>query len=267
MKDLRSNWINELTWKEIDNYLEEGNETVLIPIGSTEQHGPGCPTGLDSYVAEVLAEDAAKRTDTLIAPLVWYGNSDHHMGFAGTISLRPKTLMALSKDICSSLIHHGFRNLLLINGHRGANLPALNLVVKELHEKHTEVLLAIADPFKISTSIARDLVESEYIFHASELEISHLMYKYPELIKRGKLKAEIPNFESKFSKFFAIGPFDVKDSIDIPLSAKDELELTKSGVMGDPTAASPEKGEEYHEAMVTNLVEFIEWMKQRNEHG
>jgi len=211
----------------------------------------------------MLAEDAAERTGTLIAPPVWYGYSEHHMGFPGTITLTSQTLMMLTADICNSLIRHGFENILVINGHRGANLPALNLAVQELHQKHPSCFLAVADPFKLSASIAEELLDGTLEFHATELETSQLMYRHPELVEKEELTKETPDFEGRFSRFFAIGPLHKGDSIDIPWTSGEERELTASGVLGDATAASPEKGKLYHERMVDNLVEFINWLKQR----
>jgi creatinine amidohydrolase len=92
--ELPSVWINELTWQEIEAYLGQ-NDIVLVPIGSTEQHGPAGPLGLDTYVAISLAEDAAKAAGVLAAPPLWYGESTHHMGFAGTITLQVETMIAV----------------------------------------------------------------------------------------------------------------------------------------------------------------------------
>src|SRR3954452_4094582 len=124
-EELPSVWMHELTWQEIDSYLQH-DDVAIVPIGSTEQHGPAGPLGLDTYVAIGLAEDAARRAGVLVAPPLWYGESTHHMGFSGTLTLQVETMIAVVKDICRSLARHGFRKIILINGHKGSNLPALN---------------------------------------------------------------------------------------------------------------------------------------------
>src|SRR5881398_2288794 len=104
--ELPSVWIHELTWEEVRQYLDS-DDICIVPIGSTEQHGPAGAAGTDTYVAMGLAEDAAKRAGTLVAPPVWYGESTHHMVWP-TLSVRAETLLELVKDVCRSLAHHGF---------------------------------------------------------------------------------------------------------------------------------------------------------------
>jgi creatinine amidohydrolase len=115
-------WIQELTWQEIRDHLMH-DDVALVPIGSTEQHGPAGTLGVDTYVAIGLAEDAARRAGALVAPPLWYGESSHHMALPGTISLRADTLLAVIKDVCCSLARHGFHKLVLINGHKGFESP------------------------------------------------------------------------------------------------------------------------------------------------
>ena len=254
-------WIHEKTWPEIAEYLKQ-NDIVLVPIGSTEQHGPHLPTGCDTYAAIALAEDVAKQTGVVTTPPLWFGDSPHHLGFPGTITLRSETLLEVTKDICRSLAKTGFKKVIIINGHRGANLPALNIAVKTLHEEEfPDIFFAVVDPFKISSQFTKAERETEEMYHAAEIETSHMMYKFPELVRPEKITKEIPPFETKFSKFFMLDPYRPVEKIDIPMNSKEEAQLTKSGVMGDPTKASSDKGKRYHEYMVEQLVQFIEWLK------
>ena len=121
--DLPSVWIQELTWEEVASYLRT-RDTIIVPFGTTEQHGPAGSLGLDAYVAISLAEDAAARAGVLAAPPVWYGDSSHHLGFAGTISLRTETLMQIVYDIVRSLARHGFKRVLLLTDY-APQLPLL----------------------------------------------------------------------------------------------------------------------------------------------
>lgn len=266
MNKLRNSsvWIQEQTWPDIAEYLME-NDIILVPIGSTEQHGHHLPTGCDTYAAIALAEDVAKKSGVLTTPPLWFGDSPHHLGFPGTITLRSETLIEVTKDICRSLAKTGFKKVILINGHRSANLPALNIAIKSLHEEEfPDIFFAVVDPFKISSKFAKAKRESEHMYHAEEIETSHIMYKFPELVRSDKIIREIPPFETKFSPFFMLDPYRPVEKIDIAFNSKEEAELTKSGVMGDPTKASPDKGKKYHEYMVNQMIKFIEWLRAHN---
>ena len=120
--NLPSVWLHELTWEEVASYLRT-RDTIMVPFGTTEQHGPAGSLGLDGYVAIASCRRCgAKKAGVLSAPPLWYGDSSHHLGFPGTISLRTETLMQVVYDIVRSLARHGFRRILLINGHKWTNL-------------------------------------------------------------------------------------------------------------------------------------------------
>src|SRR3989338_187051 len=158
---MKSVWLQENTWKEVEEYLEK-QKTVIIPIGSTEQHGPGLPLGLDSYVAISLAEDVAKQTGLLITPPIWFGDSPHHMAFPGTISIRTEILSEYVKDVIRSLAKHGFKNILIINGHKITNLDALHTATRNLKEfELPEIFMAVIDPIKIGFDIANKVKQNK----------------------------------------------------------------------------------------------------------
>ena len=127
-------WLQEMTWKEVKDRIREV-DIVIIPIGSTEQHGLALPLGTDSYAAIGLAEEVATKTGVVIAPPIWFGDSAHHMAFPGTITLRPETIIKVIEDVSESLFRHGFKKIIIINGHRGANLPALDIATRAVKEK------------------------------------------------------------------------------------------------------------------------------------
>lgn len=262
MKRLSSVWLQDLTWKDVDTYLKK-NKIVVIPVGSTEEHGLAGPLGLDSYVAISLAEDVAKKTQVLVAPPIWYGDSSHHLGFSGTISLSTSTLVSIINDISISLARHGFTKIIIINGHKSANLPALLSATKNLHEYTLKnIFFAVADPMKIAKGIAQKIkTASEH--HVGELEVSQVWYKYPHLIREKYLSKKQVNFERIFSKYSHHDLFGKSgDVIDIPWNSYEQRQFAPDGSLSDSSHASKEKGKQYHEYMVNILVDFVGWLKK-----
>lgn len=256
--------MNEISWLDVKNYLKK-EKIAIIPVGSTEEHGLPGPLGLDSYVAISLAEDVAKRTGVLVTPPLWYGDSTHHLGFPGTISLRTSTLVSIIEDIGESLARSGFRKILIINGHKSANLPALLSSTKNLHEyKLRNVFFAVADPMKIARGIASRIKENVE-HHVGELEVSQVWYKYPHLIQKDKLTDAKVDFEKIFSKYSHFDLFGKSgDVIDIPWNSYEQKKFAPNGSLSDSSKASPEKGKKYHDYMVDVLVDFIGWLKKYN---
>lgn len=111
------------SWEQIAEYLAYDNR-VILPIGATEQHGRHLGVGADYLIAERIAREIGEHTRVLVAPTLAYGMSHQHMEFSGTLSLSPTTLTAVLQDILQSLYRHGFRRVLIVNGH-GGNLPSV----------------------------------------------------------------------------------------------------------------------------------------------
>ena len=257
---MKSVWLQELTWQDVDEYLVHDN-VVTIPIGSTEQHGPAGPLGVDTYAAIAIAEDAAKRTGTLVTPPSWFGESPHHLDFPGTISLRSSTLIALVKDVVHSLYRNGFRRFILLNGHKGTNLAALTLAARELLQYElTDIRIVLTDPLMLCTNAGevKDAVEH----HAGELEISHVWYKHPELIRKDRLPSETVDLTREFSKYIKKDLFGGGHvPVEVFWSSTQQRQFAPTGSFSASNLASPEKGKAYHDNMVENFVEFIEWFK------
>jgi creatinine amidohydrolase len=266
MKKLKTNFLQDLTWPEIADYLKD-EETIIIPIGATEEHGPAAAIGLDAYNAIYLAEDAAKRSGVLMTPPIWFGDSSHHTAFPGTISLRSETVIALMKDILRSLLKHGFKKILIINGHKVANLPALNIAAKDIHEyDYPDSIIAIADPWKIARGVAEKLKNGTIEHHAGVLEVSQLLYKRPDLVRLDKLSNTMVDYKEIFSEW---GLFDLfgkslnedGNIIDIVWNSLEQKAFTANGQFSDNSAANKSIGQQYHEYMVGVLVDFLGWIK------
>jgi creatinine amidohydrolase len=258
---LPSVWIQDLTWEEVSSYLER-ERIVIVPVGSTEQHGPAGVLGVDSYVAMTLAEDVAERTGVLVAPPIWYGDSSHHGGFPGTITIRPDTLTLLIRDVARSLAKHGFDRIILLNGHKGSNLPALNSAVRVLHDEELpEVLFAVADPLHLARSASPTIKETNE-HHAGELELSHVHYRYPGKIRTDRLTDASVDFDEVFGGFVGndlFGP--APDGVEIIWSGAEQRAFTPTGSFSSSLGLSEDKGKRYHDHIVARLGELVTWLR------
>jgi creatinine amidohydrolase len=257
--NLPSVWLHELTWEEVASYLRR-RDTIIVPFGTTEQHGPAGSLGLDGYVAIGLAEDAAKRAGVLSAPPVWYGDSSHHLAFPGTISLRTETVMQIVYDIVRSLARHGFKRILLLNGHKWTNLPALTSAARNIREFELPgVLTAVADPMYLARGIAGQIKEANE-HHAGELEVSQVLYKFPHTIRTDRFSDAACDFEQSLGPFGTSDLFGgERDTIEQPWTSWDQKRMAPTGQFSSNLAASSEKGKQYHDYLVDRLVEYLNW--------
>jgi creatinine amidohydrolase len=185
------------TWCEVENYLKYRTD-IIIPIGSTEQHGPMGLIGTDSICPEVLAEGISERKKVLIAPTIKFGMSQHHLSFPGTITLRPTTMISLIKDIVLSLTNHGFTHLFFLNGH-GGNVASITTAFSEIYTEHSLNQKPSSTHFHLWNWYNGDRVKalSEASFkeaegsHASPSELSLSFYAHPSAVKSVELPQEL----------------------------------------------------------------------------
>lgn len=266
-------WLQEMSWVDVRQYLQK-DDMVIVPIGSTEVHGAHMPLGHDTFQAIDYAEGIAREAGIVCAPPIWFGESRHHMGKPGTITLQSETVIAVLKDVYRSLIHHGFRAILTFNGHRLANLPAIRIASIGVKEEHPEVFFAILDPLVMAVEVLQALLKipggnwearlAEE--HGGEWETSHLLYKRPHLVRMEQAEALVPEPLLR-SRFVDKPDLEGGDRIIVIEGVQEHDRVTPKGFIGDPTVASAEKGERIFRAVVNNGVEFIEDVRQARKEG
>jgi creatinine amidohydrolase len=250
-------WIHELTWQDFEEYVEsEPHPTVIVPIGSTEQHGPHLPLGVDGYQAKDMAEAIAERTGVLAAPPIWYGDADHHLAFPGTISLSSETVIEVLKDVYESLIGHGVENIITVNGHRMANNPAIGIAADDVKDDYPETFFATIDLVYFGIRIYREMRDGdpESGFHGGEFETSFIMHKHPELVKEEEFVEESGGGWTRFTSNDYV---NLDDKV-LTATSRHDWPEDALGHQGDPTQASAEKGEELIERLLENAEEFLE---------
>ena len=246
-------WIlGELTWPEARTRFKEV-DIALLPVGSIEQHGPHLPLDVDAFDAEYLAQAAAAACSEprpLVLPLIPYGVSYHHDDFAGTISVGPDTLAKMVHEVGLSLARHGITKLVIVNGH-GGNVPSLRFAAQMIN-RDTHIFTCV-ETGETSDADLASVVETPNDVHAGELETSTTMALRPHLVPMDKAKKFVPRFSS--------GYLDFTSRRYVEWFARTSR-ISGSGVMGDPTKASREKGEKMWKVIVGNMVEFVEQLKK-----
>ncbi|RLF82208.1 creatininase family protein [Thermococci archaeon] len=251
-------WLYEMSWSEVEEYLKR-DDRIILPIGSTEQHGKFAPLGTDTLAAIALAEDASAQTGVLIAPPLWFGWSPHHLVRPGTITIRAEVLIEVLYDIIRSLAKHGFKKFVVINGHRIVNISWMQIAA-ERAQRELKVKVVIFDPAYMSKGIC-DKLGFGPVGHAEEIEISHMVYKYPNLVKLEKARDYAPEEKS----LYHVDPRDPRDTLCYVPSTEDDMkaliEASGDSITGRPTLSSAEKGKKYHEHLVSRLIEVLEMLK------
>jgi creatinine amidohydrolase len=234
----------EMSWPEAKEYFAK-NDTAILPVGSTEQHGPANPLGTDFLIAKAIAEETAKRTGVLCLPAVPFGVSSHHKQFWGTIFISPETLKKYVRETCLSLSYYGIRKIALINGH-GGNLPALTELARRLREEG--IFVSVFQWWPAAAKLLPDLFAPEERRHAGAEETSVNLAVHANLVN---MRRAVDTEPRKHALQI--------DGMTLPLSTVDE---TDSGVFGKSTTASVEKGEKVFQSVVAELVKHVNLLKK-----
>jgi creatinine amidohydrolase len=246
--------LQDMKWPEVQDCLGR-QAAVLLPVGSTEQHGRHAPLGTDTFIAMRLAEDAARRTGAVCAPALPFGWSPHHLVLPGTISVRAAVLQELLIDTIRSMAAHGFARFVVVNGHRITNLPWMQLAAH--HAQSTlDVTVVIFDPAYMAKEVAPSLGFG-MIGHADELETSQLLFLRPDLVDLTRA-VDSPGHARRL---YHVDPRAGQDTLCYVPSTRAQMQRVAEetgGSTGNPTRARADLGRRLHEHLVDRLVETIE---------
>jgi creatinine amidohydrolase/Fe(II)-dependent formamide hydrolase-like protein len=242
---------SELTWPEAEKRLKD-MDVAILPVGSVEQHGPHLPLDTDSFDADYLARriaEACSDPKPLVLPLVSYGVSYEHGEFKGTIGIGNDTLALLVYEIGMGCARNGINKLVIINGH-GGNIPALNYAAQMI-TRDTRIFVCV-DTGETSDVDIYKIADTMNDIHAGEIETSTSLAVRPHLVKMERAEKLIPRFSSRYLNFTS------KRKVSWYVHTK---KISHSGVIGDPTKASAEKGERMWQIMIAHLVALVEDLK------
>ncbi|MFC2163799.1 creatininase family protein [Acidobacteriota bacterium] len=262
------NYLPHMTWHEVEMALQK-TDMVIIPVGSIEQHGKHLPLCTDIQGVIEECKLIAQKTEVLVAPIMWVGISEHHMGFPGTMTISPETFEAVVFEGALSLIRHGFKKIMIYNGH-GGNNTAVNNVLHRINHKTeaTAVSLNAVEPPREASDVL-----PEIDWHAGVGETSWMLYVANSLVDMSKAEKPVLTFPPSVQKLMAKAREDASlgaiamASLFTPkkIGKKGSTrELTNNGVVssGDPKNARVELGRKGVQSTVDAAVKFIEeWKK------
>lgn len=236
----------DLTTIEAGAAIQEASVAVL-PLGAIEQHGPHLALSTDISIATALAQRVADALgpDALLLPPMPYGLSEHHTAFAGTVTLRPNTLISLILDVVESMAHQGINRILIVNGH-GGNVDAIRLAARTARRDHSARVAHVMWAQVAADAINEEMAGRGMYNHACEIETSLALELKPSIVRDERPG---PALEPSFAPHAA--PPTAR--VDVPLWFD---ELTASGALGDPSRATRERGRRLSDLVVERTVAF-----------
>lgn len=254
----------KMSWTQVDQAAVRG-KVVVVPVGTLEDHGLHLPVDTDVVIADGVCRAAADLIpdEVVLLPPIVHGYSPHHMDYPGTISIRWNTFIDHVRDVTGSLIHHGFRKILLVNGH-GSNRPVLDLAARLTNVDHPYALcgaLSWWEMTRVRTAFA-PIRESDWVAHACEVETSLYLALDEEYVDMSQARKE-DAFE-KSPHFWSDLAGAPPDGFVNPVSLTEYWStMTVDGVKGDATVASKQKGEIVLAAAASELAEIVLEFKLR----
>jgi len=255
--------LEELSWPQAQTAIEAGAMAVL-PVGSLEQHGRHLAINTDNVLGDAVAEAAvqgavARGVHVLLCPPLPYGYTMHNMDFPGTMTLRTETLLAVGVDLITSLVHHGCKKIVLLNSH-GSNWSILDLISRQVMNRHPEVLVAAIFPIKMAAAElekVRQAKQTGGMSHGCELETSLMLHLRPDLVEMDKAVYDVSQPDSRFYWRDIL-----RGSRGVAL-ADLTRHASRTGLVGDPTVATAEKGRRFFDLIVAATIEFLVEFSQR----
>lgn len=241
----------KLTLEEVRD--ADKDRVVILPVGATEDHGPHMALDTDTLLVGNIADGVARAApdEVLVMPPIPYGFNEHHKDFPGVIWIQPETLVAFVTDVTKSLAHHGFRRMLILNGH-GSNHPVLDLAARKTVIE-TEAICVFASYWTLMPeAIAAHRTSPQGgIAHACEFEASLYLHLDPEHVRMDRARAQVVHDPD--SRYF---------NLDLAGSRRAMLmrwwsEQSPDGTMGDPTVATADKGRLFFDAAVTETLGLV----------
>ena len=235
--------LQEKTWPQVEEYLKT-KKHIIVPVGSTEQHGPTGLLGIDYISAWEIAKAVGERTKTLVAPPLCFGMAVHHMAFPGTISFSPLTYIQVITEIIQSLGRHGFTKFTFINGHGGNIAPLTTAFCQAKQDKETyDIKLVNWWHLPEVTAHESKIYGNENGFHATCGEISVTMHTHPEAYKNVAKMTFTPT----------------KDRPHWPMAPQEFRETFPDGRMGsNPSLCSAEDGKVLFNLAVDSISQKME---------
>ena len=239
--------LESMTWPDVRAEVESGRDTVVVPFGAVEQHGPHLPLGTDAIFGDELGRAAAERLNAFLAPSMPVGCSRHHLAFAGTITVSEETFHRIVADVVKSLASHGFKRIVLLPTH-GGNFRPLGEALARLGPVEGAKLIAFTDVAVLMNAIFPVAAElgfspAEEGVHGGEWETSMMLALRPELVRMERAEAGyVGDLASGLQRFF-------NEGVHV---------LAENGVFGDPRRASAAAGQKYIERLVELVVRTVE---------
>ena len=252
-----------LTWQEINEAVAL-KKVILLPVGATEQHGHHLPLETDTRQVRELAMEAARRSpaDLLVMPEVAYGYTHHVMDFPGTVNIEPTTFVRLLIDIGRSVAYHGFKRIIMINGH-GSNAPLVEVAARQV-SLQTDAACMSLGWWQLAVKDWNAIRESPVggCAHACEMETSLYWHINPDGVRTDRIAGDIPSY----MKLPGADRWHYRDTTlgSGPAGIMDwTSSFSETGSNGLPQRATRDKGRRYYDAIVRDLVELVRWFRAR----